>query len=77
MERHPMFMWSEGFLLLRWLSYSNLYQILADSFAELDRLFLKFIQKFKGPRRAKIIKKKKKKVGGLRFLNVKTYGKQH
>ena len=77
MERHPVFMWSEGFLLVRWLYYSSLYQILADSFAELDRLFLKFIPKFKGPRRAKIKKKKKEKVGGLRFLNVKTYGKQH
>ena len=44
-------------------------------FAEMDKLILKFIQNFKGPRIDKRILKKKNKVGGLTLPNLKTIAK--
>ena len=48
---------------------------IAFFFAEIDRLILKLIKKFKGLRRAEIIFKEKNKTGRLTLPNCKTYCK--
>lgn len=44
-------------------------------FADIDKLILKFVWKFKGPRIAKAILKQKKKVGVLKISNFQSYYK--
>ena len=44
-------------------------------FTEVDKLILKFVCKYKGPRRVKAILKKKNKEAGLTVLYFKTYNK--
>ena len=44
-----------------------------DDFAKFDRLILKFIRLFMGPRIAKTIWKKKNKIGGLTLPKIKTH----
>ena len=50
-------------------------EIQTGFFAEMDKVILKFIWKFKEPSIVKTILKKKKKVGGIILPNFKTYFK--
>ena len=50
-------------------------EISAAFFAETDKLIIRFIWKCRGPRVAKTVLKKKRKMGGLTFPNFKTYYK--
>ena len=50
-------------------------KIPVDFFAKTDKIILKLVYKFKGPRTVKTIFKKKSRVGGLTLPNFKTYYK--
>ena len=50
-------------------------KILADFFAEIDKLILKFVQKFKGPRITKTVLKKEEQSGELTLSKFKAYYK--
>lgn len=78
MERHPMFMTQKTNIKMAMLpkliyGFSTFpIKIPADFFLEIDKLILKFIQKFKRTRLVNIILKKNK-VEGLTLSNFQTY----